>query len=178
MNHLTMQAYKAFCGDLVKNFDKEWAKVGTKLEFCYQYLDHVPENAWKPMVKLAIGTWDGWPRNWTKAVKDIYEQWRRDAQFSEGVIKYDPEDDIRFPVNLMQQAFTILDTKGYIVYSTYCDSVGMPKTDRARVENKHRICKAHEENRFKLPEIGQRTNRKQPRAEIARLRESFTDEPF
>jgi hypothetical protein len=96
-----------------------------------------------------------------------------------GII-YNKDDDIRFPVNLMSRAFEILQTKDYPSYVYFCDQAGMPKTDRDRVENKHRICKAHEENKFKLPEIGIRTNKKQPRAEIARLKESFTEEeiPF
>ena len=171
--------YRRFCTDLVKSFDKDWSRTELKMDFAYKYLEHIPSSAWPEMVRLAVEKWDGWPRNWTKAVKEVYEQWRRDAQFNEGVIKYNKDDDVKFPVNLMQIAFQILDTKGYIDYSNYCDRVGMPKTDRARVENKHRICKKHEENKYKLPEIGQRTNRKQPRDEIAKLRETFADEvPF
>jgi hypothetical protein len=171
--------YRQFCTDLTKSFDKDWSRTELKMDFAYKYLEHIPSNAWPEMVRIAVEKWDGWPRNWAKAIKEVYEQWRRDAQFTGGFIKYDKDDDIRFPVNLMQIAFQILDTKGYIVYSTYCDSVGMPKTDRDRVENKHRICKEHEEHKYKLPEIGHRANRKQPRDEIARLKESFTDQiPF
>ena len=172
--------YKGFCGDLVKNFDKDWSKVGSKVEFGYQFLEHVPLVAWKPMVKMAINMWDGWPRNWTKAVKEVYEAWRREAGHSGIVgIKYNKDDDPRFPVELMKQAFHILSDKDYPSYAYFCDQVGMPKTDRDRVENKHRICKAHEQDKFGLPEIGQRTNRKKPRDEIARLKESFTEDiPF
>jgi hypothetical protein len=142
--------YKEFCGDLVRNFDKDWSKVGLKVDFGYQFLGHVPLHAWRPMVKLAVDQWEGWPRNWTKAVKEIYEMWRRDAHFGGVGIKYDKDDDPRFPVSLMQQAFVILSTKDYFSYNYFCDQVGMPKTDRDRVENKHRICKAHE-TQPKLP---------------------------
>jgi len=171
--------YKEFCGDLSRNFDKEWSKVQLKVDFGYQFLEHVPLSAWKPMVKIAIDQWDGWPRNWAKSVKEIYEHWRRESNISGLGIKYNKDDDLRFPVNLMAQAFNILQTKDYPAYVYFCDQVGMPHTDRDRVENKHRVCKAHEENKFKLPEIGRRTNRKKPRDKIARLRETFTDEvPF
>ena len=175
----TPKEYKEFCQSILKSFDKDWSKSELKLDFCYQFLNHIPSQAWTPMIRISVEKWEkGFPRNWTRAVLDIYDLWKKDAQFTVGCIKYNPDDDPRYPVNLMQQAFHILTTKDYPSYAYFCDQTGMPRNDRDRVENKHRICKAHEENRFKLPEIGQRTNRKQPRAEIARLRESFTDEPF
>jgi hypothetical protein len=171
MKTTTSEAYKLFCGDLVKNFDKDWFKVGSKLEFGFQFLEHVPEHAWKPMVKIAINQWDGWPRNWAKAVKEIYETWRRDANAGGLGIKYNKDDDIRFPVNLMAQAFNILQTKDYPSYVYFCDQVGMPRTDRDRVENKHRICTAHEQDKYKIAEIGTRLNRKTNRPAIMPLRE-------
>jgi len=163
--------YKNFCADLARNFDKEWAKVQIKVDFGYQYLEHIPPHAWEQMVKLAVDQWEGWPRNWTRAVNDIYEHWRRDAYMGGVGIKYDKNDDPRFPVNLMQQAFVILCTKDYPSYVYFCDQVGMPKTDRERVENKHRICSRAEQDGFKIPQVGIRTNPETNRPAIQHYRE-------
>jgi len=163
------EEYKEFCHDLVRSFDKDWSKTQLKMDFGYQFLEHVPLRAWKPMVKIAIGQWEGWPRNWAKSVKEIYEHWRREAGVSGAGIIYDRDDDIRFPVNLMAQAFEILSTKDYPTYAYFCDQAGMPRTDRDRVENKHRVCQAHETVR--LPEIGTRVNSKTNRPAIMPLRE-------
>ncbi len=171
MKTTTSEAYKLFCGDLVKNFDKDWFKVGSKLEFGFQFIEHVPEHAWRQMVKLAIDQWDGWPRNWAKAVKEIYELWRRDAGHAGIGIKYDREDDPRLPVNLMQQAFVILCDKGYQPYAYFCDQVSMPKTDRSRVENKYRICTSNKQGAFRIPQIGNRLNPKTSRPDIIPYRE-------
>jgi hypothetical protein len=167
--------YKDFCSDLARNFDKEWGKVQLKVDFGYQFLEHVPLHAWKPMVKIAVDQWEGWPRNWAKAVKDIYETWRRDAHLGGVGIKYNKDDDVRFPIHLMQQAFDILSTKDYFDYNHFCDQVGMPKTDRDRVENKHRVCKEHGQVKIKLPEVGIRINPKVRRPPVQRYREPGED---
>jgi len=163
--------YKEFCSDLVRSFDKDWTKTQLKMDFAYKFLEHIPLSAWPKMVDIAINQWDGWPRNWAKAVKEIYEHWRREAHVGGIGIKYNKDDDIRFPVNLMAQAFNILQTKDYPSYVYFCDQVGMPKTDRDRVENKHRICAAHEQDKYQLREIGTRLNRKTNRPAIMPLRE-------
>ena len=163
--------YKEFCGDLARSFDKDWTKTQLKMDFAYKFIEHIPNHAWEQMVKIAIEQWDGWPRNWSKAVKEIYEYWRREAHVGGVGIKYDLKDDIRFPVNLMAQAFNILNTKDYPGYVTYCDQVGMPKTDRDRVENKHRICTAKEQDKYKIAEIGTRLNRKTNRTDIIKYHE-------
>lgn len=164
--------YKEFCGDLVRNFDKDWEKVKLKVDFGYQFLEHVPLHAWKPMVKFAVDQWEGWPRNWTRAVKEIYEHWRREAHIGGVGIKYDRNDDPRFPVSLMQQAFVILSTKDYPAYTYFCDQVCMPKTDRDRVENKHRVCSANEHGRYVIPEVGVRINKKTNRPDIIQYRDT------
>lgn len=163
--------YKEFCSDLVRSFDKDWTKTQLKMDFAYKFLEHIPLHAWQQMVKIAIETWDGWPRNWAKANKEIYETWRRDATAGGLGIKYNKDDDPRFPVNLMAQAFHIQETKDYPAYVYFCDQVGMPKTDRDRVENKHRICSAHEQDKYKIAEIGTRLNRKTNRPEVIPYRE-------
>ena len=172
--------YKDFCSDLVRNFDKDWGKVGllSKIEFGYQFFEHIPLHAWQPMVKIAVAQWEGWPRNWVKAVKEVYESWRREAHVGGVGIKYNKDDDIRFPVNLMARAFEILSTKDYPAYVYFCYQVGMPRTDRDRVENKHRVVKEKEIGKYNLPEIGIRLNKKKPRPDIQQYRESVEDVPF
>lgn len=82
---MTEKAYKAFCGDLAKNFNIDWAKHVSKLDFAFRFLEHIPEIAWKPMVQIAVNRWDGWPRNWTKAIKEVYRLYQRDAQIERAV---------------------------------------------------------------------------------------------
>lgn len=174
---MTQQAYKSFCGDMVKNFDKDWAKVGGKLDFAWRFLEHIPERAWKDMVRIAIDKWTGWPFNWAKAVKEIYEEWRRDVGISNQLANYDADDDPRFPVALLWEAFWILKKQGYPQYRTFCDSWRMPKNDRARVENKHRVIEQHLKHRFKLPleSVGQRLNPKTDRPPWLEWREPGED---
>jgi hypothetical protein len=167
---MSKEAYKAFCGDLVRNFDKDWVKVGPKFDFGWKFLEHIPENAWKQMIPIAINLWDGWPRNWIKAVKEVYETWRRDGGLGSNT-NYNRDNDVRFPVALMHKASDILQERGYLEYSAYCDSVGMPKTDRDRVEFKHKVIKGHQQPFRKLPSIGQRINPERPRPAVQKYRE-------
>lgn len=69
--------YKNFCNDLADIFDKDWNKVEDKFATSAQFLEHIPRFAWKPMVQIAVDTWDGWPRNWVKAVNEIYSLFRK-----------------------------------------------------------------------------------------------------
>ena len=167
---MTSDAYKAFCGDLVKNFDKDWSKIGGKLDFGWKFLEHIPDAAWKPMIQIAISSWDGWPRNWVKAVKEIYEHWRRDAGHI-GSAGYNRDDDPRFPVQLMQCAFDILERQGYPEYRAYCDQVAMPRTDRDRIEFKHKVCSGQVERPGRIPEGGHRVNERRPRPAVISYRE-------
>lgn len=168
--------YKAFCGDLVKNFDKDWAKVGSKLDFAWKFLEHIPAQAWRQMVKIAVDQWDSWPRNWAKSVKAVYEEWRRDTGTAGQPANYDQEDDPRFPVGLLWDAFWILHKQGYPQYRTFCDSHRMPKTDRARVEHKHHIVSNNLQAAFALPEVGNRLNPKTDRPPWINYREPGEDD--
>lgn len=77
-------AYLNFCGDLCRNFDKSWDQVGRKLDFAFQFLGHIPEAAWRPMVGIAVQNWSRWPSNWAKEVREIYEAWRKESGRSHG----------------------------------------------------------------------------------------------
>lgn len=163
--------YKDFCADLARNFDKDWSKVSTKLDFGHQFLDHVPTRAWHPMVKIAVDNWEGWPRNWVRSVKDIYEMWRRAAGPAGLGINYNRDDDPRFPVELMHQAFGILEKHGYRQYMEFCNHSGVPRTDRDRIEHKHKVCSWGLKDDFKIPEIGVRVNEKTNRPAFQAYRE-------
>lgn len=73
------QAYDAYCGEMTKNFEKPWDKVGQKLDFGYRYLDHIPAHAFKDMAKMAMDAWEKWPSNFVKATKTLYELWRKSS---------------------------------------------------------------------------------------------------
>lgn len=66
---------------------------------------------------------------------DLYPLLRR-YDSRKDYIKYDKYSDNRFPVGLMWTAFEILSNKGMDAFIKYCERVGMPEDDRARV-----VCK-------------------------------------
>jgi hypothetical protein len=177
---ITPKEYNQFAGTIANSFGKEWSRVQDQFDTAYQFLKFIPDSAWLPLSQLVVNQWEKWPHNIVKAIQEVYGNWGKNASLTgELNIAYNKDDDIRFPIHLMHRAFDVLDLKGFEQYQVYANSVHIPKTDRDRIENKHRICRNHEQAKFKFPEVGQRTNRKQPRDEIARLRESFVDEiPF
>jgi hypothetical protein len=91
------------------------------------------------MVKICVDTWDTWPRNWAKNVKDAYTLWSGDNKFGRKQT-YDKNDDPRYPVEYMRKAFSILSEKGRREYLEFCAATGMPKTDMDRVETKWKVC--------------------------------------
>jgi hypothetical protein len=72
--------YRMFCNDLCDILDKDFSKIEDRFITGYRFLNHIPVNAWKPMVKVAVDAWASWPRNWAKAVNEIYELWRSDEK--------------------------------------------------------------------------------------------------
>jgi hypothetical protein len=77
--------YDTFCGTLCNLFDKDWAKVGDKVETGWGFLSHIPDSGWNPMTKIAVDTWDSWPRNWVKAVSEIYGLWKSQERIERSV---------------------------------------------------------------------------------------------
>lgn len=164
--------YIQFAGTVSNSFGKEWDKVQDQFDTSYQFLHNIPDSAWLPLSQLCVSQWEKWPPNIIKAIRDVYGNWARGANFSgEAHIVYNRDDDIRFPISLMQRAFRILDEQGFGPYQAYANAVHMPRTDRDRIENKHRVCKAHEVTTPQLPEIGHRVNTWKPRPAIMPLRE-------
>lgn len=131
------RGYKAFCGTLCDIMDKDWSKQEDKFAASWQFLNHIPTIAWKPMVGIAVEKWDGWPKNWAKCVKEVYELWRGGSHHS--TVKYERDYDDRFPVELMRMAYSVLVEKGEREFLRYCDAEHMPLSDRDRVVMKHRV---------------------------------------
>ena len=77
--------YKAFCNDLADIFDKDWNRIEDRFITAYQFLVHIPASAWRPMVAIAADTWEGWPRNWVRAVKEVYGLYRKSEPLSRKV---------------------------------------------------------------------------------------------
>lgn len=137
---MSNESYKSFVGDLCRNFDKPWDSVGKKLDAAYPFLKHIPDGAWKDLTRLAMERWERWPSNFVKAILTLY---RDTTQFEPQPVHYDPIEDFRFPVGLMQRAFEILQNEGYRPYVNYCNAVHMPQKDRERVEYKAEVCRAN-----------------------------------
>lgn len=135
---MSQEKFKQFCGDLCRNFDKPWDSVGKKLDAAYPFLQHIPDTAWKDLTRLAMERWERWPSNFVKAVLSLY---RDTSQFTPQTVRYDPVEDLRFPIALMHKAFEILMEQGYRPYLAFCDAHGMPRKDRDRIEFKAELCK-------------------------------------
>ena len=53
-------------------------------------------------------------------------------------IRYNAEEDFRFPVGLLLKAYWKLRREGYDQFYIYADSIGMPANDIERVMSKYR----------------------------------------
>jgi hypothetical protein len=132
----------------------------------FNEVKHIPNLEVDLIFRAITQECDSLPKNIPKAFKDH----RQGGCYNSSIV-YNQDDDIRFPVTFMQNSFRILLSRGPIEFKAYCDQVGMPRTDRARVENKHRVCSAHDQDKYKLSEIGTRLNRKTSRPDIMPIRE-------
>ena len=77
--------YKRFCGEICLLFDKSWDKIQNVADAAWNYLDHIPDNAWQPMAAIASESWEGWPRNFTKSVRELYMRWQAEAKVQRSV---------------------------------------------------------------------------------------------
>lgn len=164
---MSKDGYKRFCGDICRNFDKSWDKVGQRLDFAYEFLSHIPDHAWKQMIPIALRKWERWPSNWVKHVQELY----REVPQENRPVVYDRIEDLRFPLNLMWDGFWILTKKGEAAFDSFCESVQMPLNDRDRVRNKHRVITSGEAGKYVFPEVGYRVNPKTDRPDIMPMRE-------
>ena len=74
------QSYKTFCSTMCDLFDRDWEKYSDRMAVGYYYLKHIPAQAWEPMVQMAVDKWENWPRNWVKAIKELYHAWQNEAK--------------------------------------------------------------------------------------------------
>lgn len=146
----TQKAYNSFCRDLCANFDKPFDLIGKKLDVAFPYLKHLPDSVFPNLIRLAMERWDRWPSNFTKGILTLYLD---TASYEAPPITYDPIEDYRFPVGLMQRAFDIILEHGYTRYRAYCDATGMPQHDRDRVEFKAKVYREADKNKHDVSNL-------------------------
>lgn len=129
--------YQQFYKTLLTLFEQDENKHEKKITVGWAFLSYIPKEAFKPMIKIALEKWDSWPRNWVKNVKEVYELWRTETKHT--ALKYNEQDDPRFPVEKMHTALDILTASGRNKFDMYCRDEHMPKTDIDRVIQKHRV---------------------------------------
>jgi hypothetical protein len=58
-------------------FDLDWEKYSPRID-AFEYLNHIPSDAYPGMEQIAVNSWARWPLNFPKAVKEVYEIWRHE----------------------------------------------------------------------------------------------------
>ena len=189
--------YDIFCGEVCNLFDRDWDKIQNRVDSGWEFLGHIPEIAWKPMTKLAVDTWENWPRNWVKSVKEIYGLWKNEEKIERAVTDCEycngngyfsgkKKAEVK-PGVFMEYCYTFrcsgcrnwFGKLGEKIPANYpfevkthgfvLDIYPKPISEEQKQHSLIGI----------LEGIGQRTNPKKPREEFARMRESFVDEtPF
>ncbi len=81
--------YKTFCVSLCDLFDRDWEKYSDRMTIGYEFLNHIPREAWKPMVQMAVDKWESWPRNWVKSIKELYQLWQGESKFRREITNCD-----------------------------------------------------------------------------------------
>ena len=74
------------------------------------------------------------------------------------------------------KAYRILEKQGEAAFNAFCQSCRMPESDREGVRNKYRVVSQGLMHKFRLPEVGTRTNPKVPRPDNIPYREPEVEE--
>lgn len=99
-----------------------------------------PEQSVKSVIRECIHNGERFPK-----LKEILLMLQRHT--GEGMVAdYGQEDDQRFPVGIMWDAFRLLENGGKNEFKAFCDRARMPKSDRVRVITKFK-------HAYKLPEF-------------------------
>lgn len=77
--------YKKFAAAVANVFSKDWAKIQPQFDACMKFLPSIPNEAWRPMAGIAAESWESWPRNMVRAIKDTYYTWKADAKIARDV---------------------------------------------------------------------------------------------
>lgn len=134
---MNIETWSDAVGKVFNYFEKS-SKTPTAslIRLWFDQVKHIPSSAVPGVIDGIFRNHDRLPYNLPKSFADQYGL----PGSIEKQIVYDPVEDMRFPVGLMQRAFEILDAHGYNKYIAYCNVVHMPQKDRDRVEYKHKVC--------------------------------------
>lgn len=75
-------AYDRFIEKLALALDKDFDLIAKVADAAFDYLDHIPAEAYPGMEQIAVNSWARWPMNFPKAVKEAYETWRHENKHS------------------------------------------------------------------------------------------------
>jgi hypothetical protein len=93
---IDLDEYKRFAGAVANVFSKDWNKAEAQFQACIKFLPEIPSEAWRPMAGIAINSWESWPRNLVKAVKEVFYKWKSDSKISREVIDCDQCNSVGF----------------------------------------------------------------------------------
>lgn len=185
--------YLSFAGTVANVFDRDWSKVQDRIEAGWKFLEHIQDDAWKPMTSIAVDKWENWPRNWVRGCREVYALYKIEAKieratteceycngngFFSGIkaIEVKPGVVMRyefaFRCKSCRNWFGVLGERIPMFYPLEVKSDGFelriyPKPIPAEVR------------RYSLTEIasgiGQRVNPQQPRPAVQRYREPGED---
>ena len=141
----------------------------SQINLWFDMVKHIPNMAVDSIMTAIFQNSDGLPRNLPKAFLEQSHQVPQQFKKKE----YDKTEDFSFTVTLLHQGFSILESKGMNTFIGFANQFCMPSNDRDRVINKYNVIKSG--GKFKIPEIGIRTNPKVNRPEIQKYED---DIPF
>lgn len=77
--------YMSFAGTVANVFNHDWGKVQDRIAAGWPFLNHIPDDAWKPMTALAVDRWESWPRNWVRGCREVYAIHKVEAKIERAV---------------------------------------------------------------------------------------------
>jgi hypothetical protein len=132
----------------------------SQINLWFEMVKHIPNMAIDSILTAIFQNSDGLPRNLPKAFLEQSHQVPQQFKKKE----YDKTEDLSFPVSLLHQGLSVLESNGMNAFIGFANQVYMPSNDRERVINKHNVIKSSV--KFEIPEVGIRTNQKVNRPAI------------
>ena len=115
----------------------------------FQFVKHIGNNEVDEIISGITSDYDSLPRNISKA----FIEHRPSKSYTSRQVQYDPIEDFRFPVGLMQKSLDVLLNQGFTAYNAYALSVKMPQKDRDRVEYKAQIIRQGQNPHQKISDL-------------------------